>query len=233
LKLFLTILTRNAYNSETIATHNESAYFDFLQDFISLEQKSTSLTPQQVYEEALKVVSSLGNDETNFFKLSLAIHEAAPRMEAYNQYYRESVMPALSQYDDQCKVWVQLGNRQFCDIHQFTDALSQEKNTAEAVDILPFDHVVYSPGATKKAPNVVIYTDRFSAQFEEFYKALNDVHDLSYIIRYRPSILPSSSPLYLAGYGVEMALKKTDYLVIDDRSSQGMKGRCCYMNAIS
>jgi UDP-glucose:glycoprotein glucosyltransferase len=209
---------KNTSISETIATHNESAYFNLLQDFVSLEQKSTSFTSQQIYEEALKVVSSLGDDETNFFKLSLAIHEAAPRIEAYNQYYRESVTPALSQYDDQCNVWVQFGNKQFCDVHQFVDAFVQEKDTVRAVDVLPFDHVVYS---NKKTPTVAIYTDRFSTKFEEFYKALGNLDDLSYIIRYRPSILPSSSPLYLAGYGVEMALKKTDYLVIDDRSSQG------------
>lgn len=207
------------FNRETISTHNESVYFDFLQDFVSLEQKSTSLTPQQIYKEALKVISSLGEDETNFFKLSLAIHEAAPRIEAYNQYYRESVTPALLQYDDQCNVWVQLGNKQFCDIQQFIDAYVHGKDKAQAMDVLPFDHVVY---ATKKLPSAVIYTDRFSAQFDTFYKALRDLQDLSYIIRYRPSSLPSSSPLYLAGYGVEMALKKTDYLVIDDRSSEGM-----------
>jgi len=190
---------------------------NFIHDFVALEQQSTSWTPHQAYKEAVKVISSLGVDETNFFKLSLAIHEAAPRIEAYNQFYRESVVPGISAYNDACDVWAQFQDQQYCDITQFVDALtSQSATSTKSIELLPFDHIVSKSQAD---PIVALYTDRFSASFAQFHDVLNQ-HDISHVIRYRPDTTNVPVPLYLSGYGVEMALKKTDYLVIDDRSSQ-------------
>lgn len=45
-------------------------------------------------------------------------------------------------------------------------------------------------------------------------------HKLSYRVRYRRRGDPvDSQPIPVSGYGVELALKKTDYVVIDDRDS--------------
>ena len=41
----------------------------------------------------------------------------------------------------------------------------------------------------------------------------------SYRIRYRPSPASAGKPLVVNGYGVELALKRTDYIVIDDRDA--------------
>ncbi|CEP14268.1 hypothetical protein [Parasitella parasitica] len=204
--------------AETIATYNESAYLDSIHDFISLEQQSTSWTPHQTYKEALKIVSALGADETNFFKLSLAVHEASPRIEAYNQFYKENVVPSIAQYNDECDVWAQIENQQYCDEAQFTDALlsTESATPKKPIEILPFDHIVSNAASE---PTVALYTDRFSNKFALFLDALRH-HNVAHVIRYRPSITNVPVPLYLSGYGVEMALKKTDYLVIDDRSSQ-------------
>lgn len=43
---------------------------------------------------------------------------------------------------------------------------------------------------------------------------------MSYRVRYRPPFSGEPRPLFLNGYGVELALKRTDYIVIDDRSSE-------------
>jgi hypothetical protein len=44
--------------------------------------------------------------------------------------------------------------------------------------------------------------------------------NFSFIVRYRPSPSRLNRPKSkLAGYGVELALKKTDYLVVDDRNT--------------
>jgi UDP-glucose:glycoprotein glucosyltransferase len=169
----------------------------------------------------------LGVDETNFFKIALAVHEAAPRIESYNQYYSESVIASLSNYDDQCEVWVQTGDHQICDYQKFLDTLKHiDFDNSKPIDILPFDHVIYPSSSTKNKKAVVLYTTQFSSKFAEFHNYLSkavEEHNITYIIRYRPSTsaVAPGSPLYLSGYGVEMALKRTDYLVIDDRTSQG------------
>ena len=42
----------------------------------------------------------------------------------------------------------------------------------------------------------------------------------SYRVRYRPPLTATSAPLVLSGYGVELSLKRTDYIVIDDRGKR-------------
>lgn len=43
---------------------------------------------------------------------------------------------------------------------------------------------------------------------------------ISYRVRYRPPQHWTSRPLFVSGYGVELALKRTDYIVIDDRDAE-------------
>lgn len=45
-------------------------------------------------------------------------------------------------------------------------------------------------------------------------------NQISYRVRYRRPVNFESAPLPVSGYGVELALKRTDYIVIDDRDSQ-------------
>ena len=67
----------------------------------------------------------------------------------------------------------------------------------------------------------ILYADVDDAEFITFRRYLDKLsneHGLQYSIRYKPPA-PSAAniPLTLAGYGVELALKSTDYIVIDYR----------------
>lgn len=67
----------------------------------------------------------------------------------------------------------------------------------------------------------IMYADVYDPEFTKFRRYLDTLardHGLQYSIRYRPSSKSSTeTPLTLSGYGVELALKSTDYIVIDDR----------------
>lgn len=59
--------------------------------------------------------------------------------------------------------------------------------------------------------------------FNEFHQKLSLLareDQISYRVRYRPSQHADLRPLFVSGYGVELALKRTDYIVIDDRDAQ-------------
>ena len=65
-----------------------------------------------------------------------------------------------------------------------------------------------------------LYVDINSPLFPHFHQTLSTTAragQTSYRIRYRPSSSATSQPLIVSGYGVELALKRTDYIVIDDR----------------
>lgn len=62
-----------------------------------------------------------------------------------------------------------------------------------------------------------------SPSFGQFHQTISCTArsgQTSYRIRYRPSASESAKPLALNGYGIELALKRTDYIVIDDRGAE-------------
>lgn len=82
--------------------------------------------------------------------------------------------------------------------------------------MLPFDRIL---GFGKDA---ILYADPTSASFGPFHSALSMAAkqgDLSYRLRYRRSAEVPHSPLPVSGYGVKLDLKRTDYIVIDDREA--------------
>ncbi len=86
---------------------------------------------------------------------------------------------------------------------------------------MPFDRSI---GAGNDA---VLYADPTSPNFGRFHKPLAaaaEAGELKYRVRYRRSALASNKALPVSGFGVELALKRTDYIVIDDRESQNDVG---------
>ncbi|KAG0354126.1 hypothetical protein BGZ54_001834 [Gamsiella multidivaricata] len=84
---------------------------------------------------------------------------------------------------------------------------------------MDLDHIQSS--RTDPGLFTILYADVFDPEFLKFRTYLDTLskeHGLQYSIRYRPPTTPENrAPLTLAGYGIELALKNTDYIVIDDR----------------
>lgn len=84
---------------------------------------------------------------------------------------------------------------------------------------LPFDRIL----GDSSLPTAVLYADVSSPMFKDFHYTLRDMAkegQASYRVRYRPPQHWISRPLFVSGYGVELALKRTDYIVIDDRDAE-------------
>ena len=72
-----------------------------------------------------------------------------------------------------------------------------------------------------------LYADINSPLFGHFHQTLSNTARTgrtSYRLRYRPSFSTTGRPLVVSGYGVELALKRTDYIVIDDRGKHADNG---------
>lgn len=95
----------------------------------------------------------------------------------------------------------------------------QRLTVARATE-LPFDRVL---GDSSNPLSAILYADISSPHFANFHKTVSrtaQAGDTSYRVRHKPSTLGSKSPLVVSGYGVELALKRTDYIVIDDRPAE-------------
>jgi UDP-glucose:glycoprotein glucosyltransferase len=145
------------------------------------------------------------------FKFALAIRTAAPRIEAHYQYYNTAVSPLLG--DNQCDTWIEVDGKQSCDPTLETGSNSK---LALGQKVLPFDRV---SGSGPDALISTLYADITSPNFKNFHKTVSqnakDGKSL-YRLRHKPSA-QEKAPLPVSGYGVELALKRTDYIVIDDR----------------
>ncbi|ORZ00818.1 UDP-glucose:Glyco protein glucosyltransferase-domain-containing protein [Syncephalastrum racemosum] len=192
--------------AETVAGKNDTRYFDIVGRLATLTTKST---PQALYKTALDTLA-LTERELETAKLALSIHAAAPRVESHMQYFESHI-----QKDEQpCDIWIETAAGYTCDI----DAMA----ATAPLNLLPFDRVLRT---RVDAPTAILYTPNLShPEFLRFHRYLSAQAlegQLAYIIRYAPSKSASPSPpLTLAGYGVELALKNTDYLVIDDREKE-------------
>jgi UDP-glucose:glycoprotein glucosyltransferase len=156
--------------------------------------------------------------------LALAVRSSTPRIEAHYQHYKSSIVPRLEgTYDSSCESWLSLSNKQFCE----PAALSKDQVSAEdGDDAVGLDRQL---DVQSTLPKVYLYADILSPKFSEFYaQALKAAANAGtqLIVRYKPSASVSSEDLYLSGYGVGLALKRTDYIVIDDReNTEEVKGK--------
>ncbi len=87
---------------------------------------------------------------------------------------------------------------------------------------LPFDRVQ----GNASAPASILYVDITSPTFGQFHQTLIRTArqgKTSYRVRHKKPLTRKGAPLLISGYGVELALKRTDYIVIDDRNEDDVK----------
>lgn len=85
---------------------------------------------------------------------------------------------------------------------------------------MPFDRI---SGNSSHALPSILYADVTSPSFAKFHKELQKTAaegKTSYRVRHKPSANAKKSPLVVNGYGVSLQLKRTDYIVIDDRAAE-------------
>jgi UDP-glucose:glycoprotein glucosyltransferase len=84
---------------------------------------------------------------------------------------------------------------------------------------LPFDRIM---GDKQSKTPAILYADLMSPSFRQFHKTVSQTASsgkTSYRVRYRPSLSIPGFPLSVSGYGIALDLKRTDYIVIDDRQA--------------
>jgi UDP-glucose:glycoprotein glucosyltransferase len=159
-------------------------------------------------------------EDLSSFDLALSMHSTAPRLEAHFQYYNTAVQPKLGQEDEEaCESWVHVpwSGQRFCSPDLSESSATPMGNAQAEIHTLPFDRVL---GCTTCGKPSVMYADITSPSFREFHKTISKTAKdglTSYRVRYKPNNNAIPQPLLVSGYGVELALKRTDYIVIDDR----------------
>ncbi|KAK9241245.1 UDP-glucose:glycoprotein glucosyltransferase-domain-containing protein [Lipomyces kononenkoae] len=244
IKLDLPWIERSPYLLElveTIAEEVPESYFPLLthltqfshqqiEEFdTSVTRTANDLTHQLLYDEAMGWSQENGyipaaGGARDWINMKLTLRTATPLIQAYYQYYNSSVSPQFAHLLGGCGIdsWFWYDNQVSCD----PGAVFALKSplTIKATETLPFDREV---STNKDAPVAILYADVTSPKFLAFHSSFlaeAKAGKLRYILRYMPSHEASASRFPerirgLSGYGVELALKRTDYIVIDDRDN--------------
>lgn len=213
----------NGPNRETAGQENASSYFPLLDRiadgyFASTGYFSRAKTDKDLYDSFVDLVQKEGHitsaESLSTFKLALSTRSAAPKIEAHYQYYQTGVAPSLKDGQDGCDTWMSFHGQQYCSPESEEPRgpvqESQERD-------LPFDIALGS------GPSCILYADITAPEFGKFHKMLRSMAKTrlcTYKLRHRRLSLDSLEALPVSGYGVELALKRTDYIVIDDRKAE-------------
>lgn len=197
---------------ETAAAENQSAYFPLLETIASGRFHSSQSNEQDLYNDFQKTLTEDGHitdaSALSSWRFSLASRESAPYIEAHHQFYRTNAgdLEEKAALD----IW---HNGAHCARDECSSTVNSQHHSSRD---LQFDRVKdRKPGI---AP-YTLYADLSDADFPKLFKPwlASHLHD-SYRIRYKPAEI-AGKPLQIGGYGVELALKRTDYIVIDDRDA--------------
>lgn len=158
--------------------------------------------------------------ERSLYNIPLANKYYSPRIITHYKYYNETVLPEFeSKLQKKCgavpKTWLQFNDVVYCKPDDVF-ALMTDGGSDESESLLPFDRIIGDSG-----PLLVLYGDVNDSEFKPFISNLYDsakYGKLRFVWRYVPQNVDQREQL--AGYGVDLTLKRTDYIVIDDRDAE-------------
>ncbi|CAG8523322.1 6133_t:CDS:10, partial [Paraglomus occultum] len=229
---------------ETVSRENSSAYLPLINEIIrsDIHDFGPRTEHAKIYYDVFDIITSkqfLSDPSAkSVFELSLSLSTAAPTIQAYYQYYETAVLPALADNDTfnpNCKVWADWYGKQACTVSELKRIVDEEGSEFSSTlkryfmislpdqntpKLLSFDHVFQPTSSSQSKPIIILYTEDLSQEFSLLHSYISTLVErdfASYVLRYKPPSVQKREDLYLSGYGVELVLKNTDYIVIDDR----------------
>ncbi|RHZ48667.1 hypothetical protein Glove_543g33 [Diversispora epigaea] len=212
---------------ESVSAENSTAYFPLVEEFLKQGLFSSKLTNYEIYKSALDIIEKkkfLYTPTTkSLFEFGLSLHTTAPTIQSYYHYYNSTIIPTRNssneEFNPDCDVWVDWYGNQACNVESLTRFIDTKLDISNPTpNLLSFDHIRKSK-VNESEYMIILYADLSSPKFPEFFNFLNsgiNNINVNYVLRYIPP-KENQESLYLSGYGVELALKNTDYIVIDDR----------------
>ncbi|XP_075538389.1 UDP-glucose-glycoprotein glucosyltransferase isoform X3 [Dermacentor variabilis] len=204
--------------SEFFAEESSDYFWRYVNDFQQLDLAAFSnSTPKAQYETVLEVAAKhLSPAKLALLKLSLSLRAHSPAVETFQQAARDKGFP------EECDFVIEVqGGGAICSIEELDEALRKRDKEAKLYTF-KVDHF-YGGTATsisqqQQRPVVILHGDLGAPGFKHFHEALEErakSRKISYVLRHFVRT-PSASKVRLSGYGVELAIKSTEYKAQDD-----------------
>uniref|UniRef100_A0A673LA37 UDP-glucose ceramide glucosyltransferase-like 1 n=1 Tax=Sinocyclocheilus rhinocerous TaxID=307959 RepID=A0A673LA37_9TELE len=174
----------------------------------------TSLTLESVrsyYNLIIKKAGQFLTDlQVNLLKLSLSLRAYSPAVHAFQQIARDEPPP------DGCVAFVVVHGQNACSTKDMKKLLKTAAGRPRPY-LYKSDHQYPGVNGTD-LPVAVLYAEIGTKDFNTFHKVLSERAQegkLIYVLRHFVSE-PKNEKMLLSGYGVELAIKSTEYKAVDD-----------------
>lgn len=192
------------------------------------------MSPRDQYDVINELANQILESENKLavLKFSLSLRAHSPAVAMFNQMANELIRQQSGKLDH-CNSFVEINipqnlehlfDRFACDVNAFNEIIDGlEKSQAQFTSpfIYKIDHIY--PSSFDSSLTVILYGEVGSNSFLNFHKILSQLAQkgkIKYLIRYFIK-KQSNSKVSLSGYGVELAIKSTEYKAQDDARVKG------------
>lgn len=211
--------------SEFLAEENNELFWRFISEVSKLGPNYLqNLSQEGQYEVILNITSKLLSPaRLALLKFSLSLRIYSPAVEMFHQIAYDKNLPAS------CESVVEIGEEFACNIENLENILSSSKSSIHT-DIYKVDHHFMS--FPSNLVTLVLYGEIGTSSFNKFHQYLKNKaenQEVDYVMRHFV-LNRSEEKVRLSGYGVELAIKSTEYKaqddtkVKDDKTSQEEEG---------
>ncbi|KAI9722837.1 MAG: hypothetical protein M1828_004403 [Chrysothrix sp. TS-e1954] len=227
--MLYTISDTYALLSETAIAENSSAYYPLLSILASGHFHRPEYTDEILFKRFEDTLVQddriLDSHAVASWKLALAARSSAPAIEAQYQFWRTNVQGLFSGGQGLTEIWKSGGG--LCADPECGNVHERVLDIDTGLVDHTTRHLQFDRSYGDASHGVyTIYADLTSQDFTDTFQKWRSRHPAAaFKLRYKPRNDQASRPLVVNGYGVELALKRTDYIVIDDRESGNAKGQ--------
>uniref|UniRef100_A0A1X7THM3 UGGT thioredoxin-like domain-containing protein n=1 Tax=Amphimedon queenslandica TaxID=400682 RepID=A0A1X7THM3_AMPQE len=199
--------------SEYIAEIDERLFWQFVWQFRNLHQSSK--TDKDQYESIMSAAKTmLVTPSDRLLSISLSLHTHSPAVQMFQQVSSEVYESLGGACDD---VFININNRYVCNTEELNKELENINNNinSNSSDIQSFDHCY---PFVSSLPTAILYGEIGTSRFSSFIELLwpkMEAGELRLCVRHFV-LHKERDQLVLSGYGVQLAIKSTEYKAMDD-----------------
>uniref|UniRef100_A0A8C3GHW5 UDP-glucose ceramide glucosyltransferase-like 1 n=1 Tax=Cairina moschata TaxID=8855 RepID=A0A8C3GHW5_CAIMO len=201
--------------SEFIAEDGNEKFWQFLETVRELTIYKQGDSEYSYYNLILKKAGQfLSNLQINLLKFALSIRAYSPTVQMFQQIAADEPPP------EGCSAFVVIHEKHTCKTNEIKKLLKKATKRPRPY-LFKGDHKF--PTLKEDGPVVILYAEIGTKDFVKFHKILSEKaqkEEIVYVLRHYVQ-KPSSRKMYLSGYGVELAIKSTEYKAVDDTQVKG------------
>ncbi|XP_066436635.1 UDP-glucose:glycoprotein glucosyltransferase 2 isoform X2 [Eleutherodactylus coqui] len=196
--------------SEFIAEEGNDRFWQFLGTVQELTIYKNKDSEYSYYNLILKKAGQfLSNLQISLLKFAFSIRAYSPAVQMFQKIAADESPP------EGCSAFASIHGKRTCKASQIKHLLKETLDGPRPY-LYKGDHIF--PTLSKTAPVVVLYAEIGTKAFATFHKILVEKaerEEIIYVLRHYIQ-KPSKRNMNLSGYGVELAIKDTEYKAVDD-----------------